>query len=166
MFEAGGVQINVTFTTPSLPPNATITYDTISRGTTYITISTQAIDSKMHFMEAYYENTAEVAVDDILTEVEWMRMTGDDKHTMRIGAHVQRVLGEKGDRRRISWGYFYATPDDAGNASSLQSSMTAWYKAACAFTHGEPLPEDDKSAPRRCNDHWPVLAVKWDFGQV
>lgn len=166
VFEAGGAQINVTFTTPSILSPSNNTYEVMSRGTSYITISSQAIGDKMHFVEVYYENTAEVAVDDTSTPVTWSRMSGEDKNIMRIGTQAQNVLGAKGDRRRISWGYFYATPDDAGNASALQTTMTAWYKAACAFTHGQDLPADDTSGPRRCNDNWPVLAAKWNLGQV
>eukprot|EP00117_Sycon_ciliatum_P012048 scpid40091/ scgid5004/ len=166
VFEAGGVQVNVTFSTPTLPPSADNTYGDISRGTTYITASAQSSDGKIHSVEIYYENTAEITVDDVNSVVEWSRMTGDDKNIMRVGAHQQNVLGAKGDRRRISWGYFYATPDDGGDSSAMQTTMTAWYKAACAFTHGKALPDDDTSGPRKCNDNWPVLAVKWDLGQV
>ena len=37
--------------------------------------------------------------------------------------------------------------------------------ARTAFVNGQPLPPDDTSGPRPCNDEWPVLALTYDFGQ-
>jgi hypothetical protein len=69
-FEGSGVRITLEFMNPLLPDDLMV----FSRPVTYLTWETAAIDGKKHDVQLYYDNTAELVVNNPRTEkVVWSR---------------------------------------------------------------------------------------------
>lgn len=158
-FASQGIQLIVTFTTPSLPNF--VEYGSLP--ISYISFNVSSTDGQTHDVRLYYDNTAEIAVSDVLEKVSWSRTAVklDGYITMRTGTVSQQFPGKGSDR--INWGYFYVSVPDE---SSLQTSMTNVGDSRVAFANGKPLPSDDPNQPRPCSDKWPGLVIAWDLGKV
>ncbi|MHC4406509.1 MAG: DUF5127 domain-containing protein, partial [Planctomycetota bacterium] len=68
-FEAGGVLLTLTFTTPLLPADLNL----VGRPVTYLTWTAEAANGRRHRVVVYYDNTAEPAVDVPEQKVTWSR---------------------------------------------------------------------------------------------
>jgi len=160
-FDAQGVTLQVTFTTPSAMVDTTLL--SFNDPVSYIQFEVHA--QLPHSVQLYYDNTAEITVNDVKTLVEWARvpsLTGDGS-LMRIGAAQQNPLSQQCDYCRIAWGWWYLYVPTIDNTQTTMASADA---ARSAFFSGASLPADDTNLPRACNDNWPVLAVVHDFGNV
>ena len=158
-FETSGVQLNLTFATPSLP-------DQVEYGSlpiTFIRYDVKSIDGSMHNVSLYYDNTAEIAVSDVSENVTWSRTAAQvgGYATMRIGTLSQQFAKEGSDR--INWGYLYVS---VLQENSLQTTMANVGDSRGAFMKNQPFPSDSTDNPRPCNDKWPGIAVSWNLGSV
>jgi len=159
-FDAGGVELIVTFTTPMLPDRLAI----LSCPVTFITYDVRATDGKEHDVQIYFDASAEWVVNDPKQEVVWNRAEGPSGMSLlRFGSKDQPVLERKGDGVRIDWGYFYvALPKDAE-----KGAVASHEKARSRFRDSGASPEkDDARQPRAANDDWPVIACALPFGEV
>ena len=158
-FQQGGVNLTVTFSTPSFPANVTFGSLPVS----YITYNVVSVDGQTHSVSLYYDNTAEVAVESVAENVVWSRNATSlpGYETMRIGTQAQKYLGQGSDL--IDWGYFYVSVQ---KEAQLQTTMAYSTTVRMAFQSGKPFPPDDTNQPRPCSKDWPVLAVGWDLGKV
>lgn len=158
VFEAGGVELTVTFLTPALPTEL----DVLSRPVTYVVCSARSSDGAAHDVQVYLDATAEWAVNDVRQHVVWDRPAVDGLTVLRVGTEEQPVLEKKGDDLRIDWGHLYiAAP---GRVDGVIASDEA---ARGAFAAGGSLPAgDDGRMPRAASDQWPVLAIVNDLGDV
>jgi hypothetical protein len=68
-FRTGGVNLDLTFTTPALPQDL----DVLSRPVTYITWDVRSTDGRKHQVSLYLDATAEWAVNRVDQPVEWSR---------------------------------------------------------------------------------------------
>jgi hypothetical protein len=159
-FEAAGVHLTLTFTTPALPDDL----DILSRPVTYLTWQARSADGKAHAVSLYFDCTAEWVVDKTTQQVTWGRYRMGDLRALRVGSADQPVLGKSGDDLRIDWGYLYlVVPPRPGTADVMTSDRAA----RLAFAGKGTLPDtDDLRMPRPVNDGWPVLACTMDLGQV
>eukprot|EP01118_Nematostelium_gracile_P012026 TRINITY_DN4337_c0_g1_i2.p1 TRINITY_DN4337_c0_g1~~TRINITY_DN4337_c0_g1_i2.p1 ORF type:complete len:685 (+),score=200.62 TRINITY_DN4337_c0_g1_i2:45-2099(+) len=156
-FSDAGIELNVTFTTPSLTDD----YDLLSRPITYITFVVTSIDGKSHSVQIYYDNTAEVAVNTVDELVVWERGHMGPLTWMRIGTSAQVIFGRTGDGVGIDWGYAYIA---AETDPSFTTVMTGAQNARSTFVSSGSLPsQDDTRQPRQAQDDWPVLAASWNF---
>lgn len=160
VFQCGGVDMKVTFTSPLLPDDL----DLLSRPLSYVTIGVTSNDGQTHSIQVYFDATAEWAVNDVEQEVQWSRLAVDGLDAMRIGTVEQKTLERVGDDVRIDWGHFIVAVPKTDSARSV---MTFADDARGTFAKSGGLPDkDDGNMPRAAKDRWPVLAVAWDFGQV
>jgi len=159
-FEANGVELRLTFTTPMLPERLSI----LSCPVTFITYEVRATDGNKHAVQIYFDATAEWAVNELKQEVIWSRADGPSGTTLLcFGSKDQPVLEKSGDGIRIDWGYFYvALPRDAGKAAvgAYDKARSHFYKT------GRVIEADDSRQPRAAKDDWPVIACALDLGEV
>jgi hypothetical protein len=159
-FEQDGVHLSATFVSPLLPKDL----DVFSRPVAYLNWDLRAADGKTHDVAVYYDNSAELAVNDPSQEVVWSRPEAKGMTVLKIGTKDQPVLKEAGDDRRIDWGYEYvAVPSGDGVSAAIASDEAA----RAAFVKNGTLPkEDDRNMPRAANKDWPVSACAIQIGKV
>ncbi len=159
-FEAAGVHVCLTFTTPVLPDDL----DVLSRPVTYLTWTVRSIDNQSHDVQIYYDNTAELVVTDPNQQVVWSRPEVPGLTVMQIGSHEQPVLQKAGDNLRIDWGYLYtAVPDGEGISTSMSNAATARGTFA---NDGRLTAGSVTGNPRPANDGFPVAACAFNLGKV
>ncbi len=161
MFETGGVEVWFTFMSPTLLNDLEL----MSRPLTYLTWRVVSTDKKQHEVSLYYDNSAELVVNDPRQAVVWSRpKTKGISFFMRIGSKEQPVLQKAGDDLRIDWGHLYVA---APNQKGMSMAIAGHEKARLAFAEDGSLPEtDDTRMPRPANDDWPVTACMFDLGSI
>ncbi len=159
-FEQDGVELNLIFTTPLLPDSL----DLISEDASYITWQVHSIDGRSHDVSLYFDGDAEFCVDNPNEHVTWGRLKLPGIDVMKMGSQRQDVLGSKGDRVQINWGYVYfCSPADQGALSVIAPANSARRD----FTKNSALPAaDDFDMPTQANNGWPVSAYVFNLGQV
>lgn len=159
-FEAGGVQLQLTFTTPALPHDL----DVLARPVTYLTWVVKSTDGREHDVALYYDNSAELVVNTPEQPVVWSRVKLPGLQVMRMGSQEQPVLAKDGDNLRIDWGYLYVgVPESQGASTAIVSHDVA----RRGFAQTGRLPgKDDTRAPRPARDDWPVAACVFGLGKV
>jgi len=160
-FEGGGVHVRLTFTSPLLPDDLKV----LSRPASYLTWEVASIDGREHQVELYYDNSAELVVNEPDQEVTWSRPSvAGMESTMTIGSTEQPVLAKDGDNLRIDWGYLFVGVPEGQRALT---AIVAHRAARRGFARDGRLPgKDDTRKPRACRDDWPVLACVFDLGEV
>jgi hypothetical protein len=157
-FKAGPVGFTLTFLTAALPDDL----DLLSRPVGYLTWRAVSLDGAAHAVQLYYDNSLELVVDKPDQAVVWSRPQLPGLTVLRGGTAAQPVLAKSGDNLRCDWGWLYA-------ASADPCSAVAADDGSCrgAFAGDGSLPdEDDRDQPRACSDRWPLLAFRWDLGNV
>eukprot|EP01137_Pigoraptor_chileana_P036019 Opistho-2@30929 len=160
-FTAGGVQLAVTFMTPAIASDPA----TLSLPVTFVTYDISSVDGEKHSVQLYYDNTAEVAVASVEEEVDWAEAEVADHVALRVGTNAQNVLGQKGDFIKINWGHSYIAvrANSSGNpVHALAGSVASRF----SFVANTIPPTFDTRRPRRCDDDWISLSLRWDFGAV
>lgn len=142
-FDAAGVELSVTFFTPSFPEDL----DVLSRPITYLSWSAIATDGHVHDVSLFLDVDPGIAVNDLAQPVTWSRSHAKGLTILSVGSRDQAYLNRSGDRVRVDWGYFrLAVPDGAGTTTLLN------YNAASAFASSGKLPDDDDlSMPQPAN---------------
>jgi hypothetical protein len=153
-FAGAGVDVTLTFTTPSLPNDL----DVMSRPTTYLTWDVKANDGQTHEIAVYFDADARLAVDRPNQNVEWGRTKAGSLNALRIGSQDQPILQKKGDDLRIDWGHLYV-------ASTQKGYVGAGARSLEQFVQKGTLPNDERSAPRPASSNV-VAAVVLPFGKV
>lgn len=159
-FEAGGVELQMTFLTPALPYNL----DVLSRPVTYMLWQARSVDGKTHQVSLYLDASAEWAVNTTDQQVVWSRYRLGTMDVLRVGTAQQPVLEKSGDNLRIDWGYLYLAFPREANA---QTVIAAEHRTREGFARTGTLPDsDDLRMPRAAHDEWIVLAGTLQFGTV
>ncbi len=113
-YRCGGIDLEMDFTAPLLLDDL----DLVSRPVNYVTWKAKSNDGKKHKVQVYFEGTPRLAIDQEIVPVVSETGNSDGISYARTGTAEQKVLGKKGDNRRIDWGYFYiASPEGKGNVS-------------------------------------------------
>jgi hypothetical protein len=160
VFEVGGVRVNLEFMTPALPDDL----DALARPVTYVTWRVDSKDKKEHEVSVYFDNSAEIVINNPSQPVVWSRPEIAGLDVMRIGSKDQPVLQKAGDDLRIDWGHLYVAASKDENASMC---ITGHDKARQAFAKTGRVPTtDDTRMPRAANDDWPVTACVFDLGSI
>jgi hypothetical protein len=159
-FEAGGVRVSLTFTTPLLPEDL----DLVARPVTYVTWTVRSTDGREHEVALYFDCTGELVVNVPKQAVTWSRPEIAGLDVMQMGSEEQPVLAKDGDNLRIDWGYLYvAIPREHRAQSTIRGARDV--RESFVTTGGLPDIDDDRK-PRRANDDWPVCACRLDLGPV
>jgi len=158
-FEEAGVHVRLTFASPLLPEDLEL----VGRPVTYLTWEVWSNDGRTHEVSLYYDNSAELVVNQAAQAVCWSRPVVPGLLVLRMGSAEQPVLQKKGDDLRIDWGYLYvAAPQASGTAAVVADHLSARKGFA-----GGKLPEaDDRAMPRPANRDWPVASFRFDLGPV
>jgi len=160
MFNAGGVGVSLVFMTPMLPNDL----DLVARPVTYLTWGVYPVDKKQHEVSLYYDNSAEIVVNEPKQAVVWSRPKVAGLDVMRMGSKDQPVLQKAGDNLRIDWGHLYVA---APKSEKVSMAIAGHEKARQAFAKNGRLSEtDDTRMPRAANDDWPVTACAFDLGTI
>lgn len=168
-FEAGGVELDVSFATPSIGLDSDIVM--ASRPVTHVNFAARSTDSASHKVEIYYDNSAEGAVQKTNESVRWSRpglssrqhLQRESLAIMAIGTSEQKLLGQGSDT--INWGHWLvSTPKMAPGVHTVMASSALLRQS---FVDGSyQKQEDDTTGPRAANKDWPVLSVAWELGEV
>jgi hypothetical protein len=156
-FEGAGVRVNLAFMNPLLPEDLMV----FSRPVTYLTWQVNSLDGKEHDVQVYYDNTAELVVNNPRTErVTWTREKFGDVEALKVGSVDQPVLRQNGDRVRINWGFQYvAVPASQQGRAAIapaEIARAAWDKEVTAAT---------AEASALANEA-PVFSVIFNLGKV
>ena len=160
VFDQSGIELRLIFTTPLLPDSL----DLISEDASYVTWEVHSTDGKKHNVSLYFDGDAEFCLGNPNQHVVWGRLKLPGVDVMKMGSQRQDVLGQKGDRIQIDWGYVYfCSPADQDG----QSVIAPANNARDAFLKNSTLPPaDDFNMPVQGNDGWPVSAYVFNLGKV
>jgi hypothetical protein len=113
-FEAGGVELVLTFTTPSLPDDLEV----MARPVSYVDLSFRAIDGSEHLVEAYLDWSTNWAIGVAERPVVWGRHRAGLVEAMFVGAAEQQPLNRSGDEVQIDWGYLLVSAEPGSDTAS------------------------------------------------
>ena len=158
-FEGAGVHLSATFLTPALPRDL----DVLSRPVTYLSWTVRTTDARHHAVQLYLDAGAQLAVDNDQQSVVWGSARVGDMTVMRIGTNTQQVLQKTGDNVRIDWGWAQlAVPRQAG----ASTAMIGLRERDAYLANGSFATTDDLAMPRLAHQNRPLMAARFDFGQV
>jgi Domain of unknown function (DUF4965)/Domain of unknown function (DUF5127)/Domain of unknown function (DUF1793)/Domain of unknown function (DUF4964) len=156
-FEAGGVEVKLTFAEPKFPDDL----DALTRPTTYLTYSARALDDNKHKVDAYFDATGEWAVNTPDQKVS-SETIGGDLSMLKIRSTDQKVLGRSGDGLRIEWGEFViASPGRV----LLFSTSDKLARGGFVENREETIPTQTRTS-QAVNDNWPVFGLVKPLGDV
>jgi hypothetical protein len=123
-FTCGGVDLTLQFTSPLLLNNWAV----LTRPVSYITVTLQSNDGKVHNAQAYVSVSTNVCVNKADQEVKAEKYTtADGLPVLKAGTTEQPVLQKKGDDLRIDWGYLYVAASKATNARLGITQVSNWF---------------------------------------
>ncbi len=158
-FAGGGVNVELAFTTPTIPTDL----DLLSKPITYLTWTVRSTDGKSHAASLYFDASAMLAVNtgDEVVNTARQKLAGIE--ALQTGSQQQPVLAKSGDDLRIDWGYFYlAAPAGPG----LSSGISEHRAAVESFTAGRALSDSAYLRTPRAAGRDPVLAMAFSLGRV
>jgi len=130
--KAGGIAIDLTFTSPLLMDDL----DLMARPVSYISVKTRPNDGKSHKVQVYLGAASAIAVNESSQEVTSEKGSTKDLDFLKAGTVEQPILEKKGDNLRIDWGYMYFAVPKSANASQ---SVTAASEATANFASGKDM---------------------------
>ena len=154
-FSCGGVNLQVTFTSPLVLSDLTL----MSTPVSYITYRANATDGKKHQVSIYQGVSTTVAVNQPWQQV---RATAGRTGSLRIlkaGTTDQPTLKTKGDNVRIDWGYAYVA---APTATGAQQYITNADEAITSFITSKPGTNASVGQQLMMNTVMPFGAVTGD----
>lgn len=128
-FEAGEVNLKLTFTSPLLMDNLNL----LSRPVSYMTYHVRANDGKNHSVKVFLGASSNIAVYRPSQEVIVQKYATDQLSILKTGTVEQPILQKGADDMRIDWGYFYVA---APKASKVEQFITPVAAAVDAFREG------------------------------
>jgi len=146
------VELNVTF----LSTLFTDDYPRLSRPVSYVLHDVRSLTDEEHSVDLYLDATAQWVVNDAAKEEVTWEFVGEGRSLARMGTSEQKVLGTKGDKTNINWGFLYLRGLE-GN-TSLWAGAANTSRSAFAATGALQL-DDDGRKPRTCSDALPALAL-------
>lgn len=104
-FQCGGVDLDLTFTSPLLLGDLNI----LTRPVSYVSFTTRSNDGKTHQGALYFGVSGLLAVNNAYQELAAEKISINGLETLKAGTTEQPVLQKKGDDLRIDWGYCYVS---------------------------------------------------------
>lgn len=125
-FTAGGVDLEVTFTSPLLMDDL----DLLARPVSYITYRVKANDQQSHEVNVLLAASSNIAVYQPAQEVMAEQYQTEQLSVLKTGTVEQPILEKGADDMRIDWGYFYVAAPKHTDAVQF---VTEGREAASAF---------------------------------
>jgi hypothetical protein len=158
-FEGSGIHLTATFFTPALPQDL----DVLSRPLTYLSWTVRSVDGRSHSVELYFDASAQLAVDNDQESVVWGTSHVGDLTVMHVGTNSQSILAKAGDNLRIDWGWAdLALPPQPG----METGTIGVTERDRFMKDGGFTTSDDLAMPRAPRNNLPLLAVRFDLGEV
>ncbi len=158
-FEGSGIHLTAAFFTPALPDNL----DIFSRPVTYLTWTVHSIDERIHSVQLYFDVSAQLAVDNDQEPVVWGTSHVGDLTVMHIGTNAQPMLAKSGDNLRMDWGWAdLVLPPQPG----MTTATIGIAERRRNTKEGTFATSDDLAMPRAPRNNLPLLAVRFDLGDV
>ncbi|HLS38077.1 MAG TPA: DUF4965 domain-containing protein [Sphingobacterium bovisgrunnientis] len=102
-FQAGKVDLKVTFTSPLLMDDLAL----LARPVSYITYSVKANNNKKHNVNVFFAASSDIAVYRPSQKVVATQYAKEQLSILKVGTVEQPILAKGADDMRIDWGYFY-----------------------------------------------------------
>lgn len=118
-FQAGNVDLKLTFTSPLLMDDLNL----LARPVSYITYQVKANDGKQHAVKVFLSAASNIAVYKPSQEVVAEKYETDKLAILKAGTVEQPMLQKGADDMRIDWGYFYVASPKADQAQQFVSPM-------------------------------------------
>jgi len=113
-FEAAGVELLLTFSTPTFPEDLEL----MARPVSYIDIAVRSIDGAEHSVAAYLDFSTNWASGTPEKAVIWGHHRAGQAEALFFGAADQVPLERSGDEVQIDWGYLYTSSEPGVGVSS------------------------------------------------
>jgi hypothetical protein len=155
-FEAAGVTLTLTFTSPLLPDDLML----LARPVTYLTWTAKSTDGQAHDTAVYFDASPELTVNNADQAVVLSRKSEGNLNVLVAGSEDQNVLQTSGDDRRIDWGHLYVA-SDAGTSTAAIAAPDA---TRAAFAAGNAMPADALTTGPA--EKGSVLAIALPLGKV
>lgn len=118
-FQAGNVDLKLTFTSPLLMDDLNL----LARPVSYITYQVKANDGKQHAVKVFLSAASNIAVYKPSQEVTAEKYETDKLAILKAGTVEQPILQKGADDMRIDWGYFYVASPKADQAQQFVSPI-------------------------------------------
>lgn len=118
-FDAGGVAIDLTFTSPLLMDQLEV----LARPASYLTFKSVSKDGKAHDVKIWFALSGKVSADKGNQEVKAAIEDHDQLLVQSVGTTSQQILGKKGDNVRIDWGKAYIATTKKASIKSTPNSL-------------------------------------------
>ncbi len=144
-FTGGGVQLDLTFFTPTILSDL----DILSRPVTYLSYTLKSIDGASHKEASVLTDVGPViAVNAPGEAVTYARNETETQTVLSVGSRDQRVLNRSGDDLRIDWGYFHlSVPKDEESVSAIVRNTSVAADGAFSTTGLLPKADDMDASP-------------------
>lgn len=161
-FEAGGIALDVTFTSPLLPDDLEL----LSRPASYVSFQVRSLDGQAHRVKLYVDVTGEWCVNVSDQEVVWGQQEWDGRTVLQMSHAEQHVLNASGDDHRIDWGTFMlaANPSPNVQTSVHRAEVRKHFVRTGGIQQNEHVAPLNQ--PHKARDNGPVMAWVWDCGEV
>ncbi|WGQ09172.1 DUF4965 domain-containing protein [Pedobacter gandavensis] len=120
-FKAGGVDLELAFTSPLLMDNL----DLISRPVSYLTYRVKSNDKKKHQVKILFAASSDLAVHTPAQEIEAQLLKVPGLSVLKAGTTSQPVLQKSGDNVRIDWGYVYVAVPQSQKSTQFIARSSA-----------------------------------------
>ncbi len=115
-FSNSGIDVEMSFLSPVLADDPKL----LGRPVSFVEWKIRSLDGKPKNVEVYFDIEPQIAVMDATEEARFQRVNHPDFEFLRVGSVEQRVLGYRGDKTSLGWGYCYlALPKSECQASGF-----------------------------------------------
>ncbi|MGG6310258.1 glutaminase domain-containing protein [Paenibacillus macerans] len=161
-FEAGGIALDVAFTSPLLPDRLEL----LSRPASYVSFRVRSIDGKPHDVRVYFDVTGEWCVNTSEQKVVLRQEQAEGLAILQASHAEQNILNASGDDLRIDWGTFMLAVEQAPDTQTWMgpAEVRKSFVRTGEIRYDGGEAELNEAQPVR--DTQPVLATVWDCGKV
>jgi hypothetical protein len=153
-FNAGGVALDLTFTSPLLIDQLEV----LARPASYVTFKTASSDGKSHDVKLWFAMSGLISTDKPNQEVKTALENGDDQLIQSVGTTSQAILGNKGDNVRIDWGKAYLAVDKKPTVKAMPNNLQAFVSAIANKGNGQDVSNGYASDM--------LIGIEMDLGKV
>ncbi|WP_274365133.1 glutaminase family protein [Paenibacillus thermotolerans] len=158
-FEAAGVGLDVSFTTPLLLDDL----DVLSRPASYVRFSVRSIDARPHRVQIYFDVTGEWCVNSSDQKVVSQKEEIRGLDALRMSHEEQAYLNRSGDDLRIDWGQFYLA---VNRSPEIRTFIDTADIRKQFVRKGDIASSDRIDMPQAVRQRYPVMALVWDCGEL
>ena len=157
IFTCGGVQLNLSFTSPLIINDLSI----LSRPVSYISMKTKSIDGKKHQSSLLIGVSSLIASNTSEQEMTANSYVSKELNILKVGTTEQPLLKKSGDDLRIDWGYAYMAASKNTTVQTISNTMDV----ANRFIHSENSTSNNTKAVKGTNLFLSTLFKEESIGE-